>query len=78
MDIARWLAHLRTIFAWERLPPPPPEAPPRARRPALPLLFGREPLPLEPVPPRPRRAQWLRWLFVPESLDADPSRPEVE
>jgi hypothetical protein len=58
---------LRTLLAPEPLPEAPP-ASPRVRASALALLFGREPLAVEPVTPRTRH-RWLAMIFSPERLD---------
>jgi hypothetical protein len=46
--------------------------PPRAGRPLLRWIFGREALPLDPAPPRPARRSRLAALFAPEKLDDSP------
>jgi hypothetical protein len=58
---------LRSLLAPEKLPEAPP-APRRPRTSAFSLLFGREPLGLEPTRSRPRR-RWMALLFSPERLD---------
>jgi hypothetical protein len=65
---------LRLAVARDRLPPPPPAPPesPRGSHGVLHVLFlSREPLGLEPEPPR-RRRSVLRALFAPEKLDDAP------
>lgn len=59
----------RLLFAPEELAVDPEPAPPPRRIPVF-AIFTPEVLPEEPPPePSPPRARWLRWLFVPESLE---------
>jgi hypothetical protein len=65
---------LRLAVARDRLDPPPPASaePPRKPDGVLHVLFvSREPLGLEPEPPRARRSV-LRTLFAREQLPLDP------
>ena len=75
--VAAWMKQFRSVFAKERLPPPPePASDPRSGRPGLAgLLFAIEPLPFEPERPRRKRAGALSLLFAPEPLPLEPERP---
>lgn len=67
----------RLALARDRLgaAPPAPATPPRKLRGVLHVLFvSREPLGVEPEPPRPPRSL-LRTLLAPERLPLDPEPP---
>lgn len=67
---------LRTVLAWETLPPAEPERTPRHERFGLArLLFSLEPLPLEPAAPARRRRSLLAMALAPEPLPKDPEPP---
>ncbi len=66
----------RLLFAPEPLPVEE-AAPARRRTSLLALLFAPERLAVEPPLPR-RRSRWLSWLLLPERLDGDPDRPDVD
>ncbi len=66
------------LFSAEPLPVEPEQAsPPRRRRGLLAVAFAPEDLPLEPESPPRRHLPWLRWLLLPERIDQDPNRTEV-
>ncbi len=73
-SLANVLALLRKMFAWERLPEPPPQEPPRGAGPGvLRLLLGAEPLPTDPVGEEPRHGPgFLAAIFQREELPLDP------